>query len=166
MTTTRQSALLNPLGLDFDRFLYAQVGDDQRGGLLSVISALARTGVDPWEEAASLARLPGDRAVKALCVLLAKLPAGSGTPVDPIPLATHLASLLPRRPAGPTPKATAAAAINSTASRAESRLTTLLYTGFILLLLGTQLLMQYRHAAANTPAARPAPQVTGAAPPR
>ena len=167
MISSRQSAALHPLGLDFDRFLYAQLGDDQTGGLLSVISALARAGVDPWAEAATLARLPADRAVKALCVLLARLPAGSGTPADPIPLATHLVSLLPRRPDRSTPPAaaaSAAAAPTHAGSRAELRRTALFYAAFIVLILGAQLLIQHRIAAENARAALPAPQATGTAP--
>jgi hypothetical protein len=92
----RSAAPLQPLGADYDRFLYAQVGTDRHGGYLSVISALARAGVDPWEQAAILARMPVDVAAQALCVLLARLPARPGAPEDPVPLATHLVSLLPR----------------------------------------------------------------------
>ncbi len=89
---------LQPLGSHFDRFLYAHVGADRHGGLLSVISALARLGVDPWEQAATLARLSVDSAVRELSALLAKLPAIPGESLDPIPLARHLVSLLPHDP--------------------------------------------------------------------
>jgi hypothetical protein len=44
---------------------------------LSVLSALARAGVDPWEEAAHLARLPGETATQRLASLIAALPNGS-----------------------------------------------------------------------------------------
>jgi hypothetical protein len=89
---------LLPLGSQFDRFLYAHVGADRHGGLLSVISALARLDVDPWEQAGTLARLPADRAVLALAALLGKLPAGPGEPLDAVTLSRHLVSLLPRDP--------------------------------------------------------------------
>ena len=46
------SAVTTPrLGCEFDRFLYASVGDDNNGMPLTVLSALARMDVDPWEEA-------------------------------------------------------------------------------------------------------------------
>jgi hypothetical protein len=94
-TMTRIRRPLNPLGSTFDRFLYAHVGDDRHGGLLSVISALARAGVDPWEQAAILARLPVDSAARTLSGLLARLPAGPGKPMDPVVLAARLVALLP-----------------------------------------------------------------------
>jgi hypothetical protein len=89
---------LRPLGSHFDPFLYAHVGADRHGGLLSVISALARLGVDPWEQAATLARLSVDGAVRELSALLARLPAIPGESLDPIILAKRLVSLLPRDP--------------------------------------------------------------------
>ncbi len=95
MQLPRPSAL-RPLGADFDRFLYAHVGADGDGGVLTVISALARLGFDPWEQAAILARLPLDKAARALSALLAKLLAASGEPPDLMPLANQLVSLLPR----------------------------------------------------------------------
>ena len=96
MRPPRHSTILNPLGSDFDRFLYAEVGDDQRGGQLSVVSALARSGVDPWDEAARLAAMLTEAAARTLADLLARLPAGSGQPLDPLSVATRLVALLPR----------------------------------------------------------------------
>lgn len=139
MISRRQSAALNPLGLDFDPFLYAPVGDDQQGGLLSVISALARVGVDPWEQAAVLARLPLDAAVRALSALLEKLPAGSGKPVDPTHVATRLVALLPNgSPLAATP--TAATGLRTRTATTPNRLLTAVLYGIVILLLGAQLL--------------------------
>jgi hypothetical protein len=45
-------ARTSPLGSEFDGFLYARIGEDSNGMLLSVLAALARLDVDPWEEAA------------------------------------------------------------------------------------------------------------------
>jgi hypothetical protein len=39
---------------DLNDFLFAPVGEEQNGVTLSVVSALTRLGVDPWEEAARL----------------------------------------------------------------------------------------------------------------
>ena len=51
-------AALTPLiGPEFDEFLWASVGEDRNGTGLSVLSALARLDVDPWQEANSLARM-------------------------------------------------------------------------------------------------------------
>ncbi len=44
-----------PLGSEFDNFLFAPIGVDKNGMVLSVVSALARLDVDPWEEAEELA---------------------------------------------------------------------------------------------------------------
>jgi hypothetical protein len=42
-------------------FLFADIGIERSGMPLSVISALARQGFDPWQEAGRLARLPRQR---------------------------------------------------------------------------------------------------------
>jgi len=72
------------LGREFDRFLYASVGDDQNGMPLTVLSALARMDVDPWEEASKLTQLPPESAVTQLASLLGALQntsvAGQGRP--------------------------------------------------------------------------------------
>jgi hypothetical protein len=39
------------LGSEFDDFLFAPIGEDRNGMLLSVLSALARLDIDPWQEA-------------------------------------------------------------------------------------------------------------------
>jgi hypothetical protein len=86
-----------PLGSEFDDFLLAPIGDDNNGMLLSVLSALARLDVDPWEEAAALARLPGDAATRKLTSLLAALPAGPSARPDSATIAARLIPLLPHR---------------------------------------------------------------------
>ncbi len=47
------------LGLDpkFDQFLQTPVGDDQKGTSVTVLSMLARLGLDPWREASDLSAL-------------------------------------------------------------------------------------------------------------
>src|SRR5271165_3171433 len=55
--------MLSPLiGPEFDEFLGAPIGEDRNGTGLSVLSALARLDVDPWQEATSLARMPREAA--------------------------------------------------------------------------------------------------------
>lgn len=142
MISRRQSAALYPLGLNFDAFLYAEVGDDQQGGLLSVLSALARVGVDPWDQAALLARSPLDVGVRALSALLARLPDGSGRPADPVGVATRLISLLPHGSPALAPPTSAITQPSTGTGR--SRLFKALFYLF-LLLLGSQLLMLTQH---------------------
>lgn len=141
--SSRSSAVLHPLGLRFDSFLYAEVGDDQRGGPLSVISALARVGVDPWDEAARLARLPLDAATRALSALLARLPAGSGQPTDPVHVATRLVRLLPHTPTDLTPPVRAGVARSNAALVSRHWRKALLYVVMLALLIGSLLLGRY-----------------------
>jgi hypothetical protein len=46
------------LDSEFNDFLFAPIGEEGNEMLLSVLSALARLGVDPWQEAARLSQLP------------------------------------------------------------------------------------------------------------
>lgn len=80
----------------FDAFLYASVGTEENGMELSVVSALARFGVDPWQEAARLATLPQELAADGLRLLLDRLPEGRWRPSDTPAIAAHLVTLLPR----------------------------------------------------------------------
>ena len=80
----------------FDAFLYASVGVEDNGMELSVVSALARFGVDPWQEAARLATLPQELAANGLRLLLDRLPEGSWRPSDTAAIAGRLVQLLPR----------------------------------------------------------------------
>jgi hypothetical protein len=93
------SALISLLGPEFDGFLYAPVGEDRKGMLLSVVSALARLDLDPWQEAAKLAMLPRAMATKRLASLIAALPDRPSAHLDPTIIAARLVALLPR-PAG------------------------------------------------------------------
>jgi hypothetical protein len=91
------SASLSNFGLEFDAFLFAPVGDYKNGMLLSVLSALARLDVDPWQEAADLARLPGSTAIERLTSLIAALPGRPVSPPDSERIAARLIALLPGR---------------------------------------------------------------------
>lgn len=85
------------MGAQFDRFLHEPIGEDSNGLALTVLSALARLNVDPWEEAAALSQLPGAAATRKLALLLATLPGRSGAGADSGSLAPRLISLLPGR---------------------------------------------------------------------
>jgi hypothetical protein len=42
--------VLNPHPPEFERFLYASVGEDRNGYVVTVLSTLARLGLDPWKK--------------------------------------------------------------------------------------------------------------------
>jgi hypothetical protein len=83
------------IGPEFDEFLCAPIGADRNGTGLSVLSALARLNVDPWQEATSLARMPREAAVVRLTALIDALP-NEGTIGIPTTIAADLVALLPR----------------------------------------------------------------------
>ncbi|MGB6451304.1 MAG: hypothetical protein WBE92_11175 [Steroidobacteraceae bacterium] len=97
MTEMTNSAVTSLTRSNFDAFLLASIGDDSsdNGMPLSVLSALARQNVDPWEEAASLACLPSQTAIQKLTSLIARLPEGRSTRPDPGANAARLIALLP-----------------------------------------------------------------------
>ena len=64
--------------------------------LLSVLSALARLGLDPWREAAELARMPNQAAEQRLTSLIEALPEAPSTRPEPQAISTRLIALLPR----------------------------------------------------------------------
>lgn len=82
--------------------------------LVSVLSGLARSDVDPWLEAAKLAQMPGDTATKELAALIGALPDRAVSFPDPRTIAARLIALLPGAP-GPqqVPLHSAWAAVNS-----------------------------------------------------
>lgn len=63
-------AAVSSLGAEFNQFLYAPIGAERNGNRLSVLSALGRCDVDPWEMAAALACMPRDAAIGKLVALL------------------------------------------------------------------------------------------------
>ena len=91
------SARFSLLHSDLNDFLFASVGDEQNGMPLSVISALTRLGLDPWEEAARLAALPKVLAAEALAPMIARLSLTWGQRSDNLAIAQRLVGLLPMR---------------------------------------------------------------------
>jgi hypothetical protein len=88
-------ALALLIGPEFDEFLRAPICADRDGTGLSVLSALARLNVDPWQEATSLARMPREAAVVRLTALIDAPPNG-GTIGIPTTIAADLVAPLPR----------------------------------------------------------------------
>lgn len=91
----------------YDDFLFAWVWDEPRGMRLSVVSALARMNLDPWDEAARLAALPAPEAERALVSTLDLLPGHPQTSPETGILAARLVSLLPKAGAAATAKVAA-----------------------------------------------------------
>jgi hypothetical protein len=84
---------------EFNEFLYAPIGEDKNGLLITVLSAFARKNLDPWQEAADLDRLPADTAAQKLTSIIASLPSQQPMLDDPAPIAIRLITLLPGRAA-------------------------------------------------------------------
>ena len=70
---------------------------------LSVVSALARRGIDPWQEAARLSDLPRHLAAEAMERLIGQLPGGRWNRSDSVRIAARLVELLPRHSPSPRP---------------------------------------------------------------
>jgi len=79
----------------FDDFLYAAVGEQANGMPMSVISALAWLGIDPWVEAARLAGMPRSSAAAALAPMIGRLPGRQRSRADAQTIADRLVKLLP-----------------------------------------------------------------------
>ncbi len=79
-----------PLGQEFEPFLYSVLGEESNGMPLTMISALARSGADPWKEAARIARLPKSAAMELLARMI---PDRSGA--EAATIAKSLVLLLP-----------------------------------------------------------------------
>ena len=74
--------VLHPLESELDPFLYAFVGEDRYGSAVTVVSALARLGLDPWNEAAELASLGRELARARLVSELARQAISKGPPIS------------------------------------------------------------------------------------
>lgn len=104
------------LGSEFDGFLFASIGEDRTGMRLSVLSALARLDLDPWQEAAELDDMPGKTATERLAARIAALPDALSAHRDSGTIAARLIALLPRlahprMPSRKTPSESAAGAV-------------------------------------------------------
>lgn len=79
------------------QFLSASLWDDQNGTPLSVMSAFARLGLEPWVEAVRLAGMSRRTAVTALVANLSQLPLSGADSPDYAAIASRLVKLLPER---------------------------------------------------------------------
>jgi hypothetical protein len=76
-----------------ERLVYADVVNEPNGMSLSVLSALARRALDPWQEAKRLAELPAPAAVDRLSQTLVGLPVMRSSLDDAIAIARWLVPL-------------------------------------------------------------------------
>ena len=93
MSLPQSFALLDS---EFGAFLYAPIGEEQNGMPLSVVSALTRLDIDPWQEAIRLAGLRREEAVSALALTIDRLPELKRELWDARGIAARLVALLPR----------------------------------------------------------------------
>jgi len=98
-----------PVLPEMDSFLFASVGEEVDGIPLSVLSALARLGLDPRNEAARLSRLTSKVAANQLARMFARLPDRPWTSPEIRRIASRLVELLPAAPKGGSDQITSAA---------------------------------------------------------
>lgn len=79
----------------YNDFLFASICDGANGMRLSVLSALARMDVDPWEQATCLASMPKAAAEKTLISTLDLISGKSWERPEAEAIAARLVRLLP-----------------------------------------------------------------------
>jgi hypothetical protein len=152
----RTASFTNPTP-ELDAFLSALVGEDSSGLPLSVVSALARMDLDPWEEAGKLAELPEDAAVQRLAELFLAVPDASLRNGDRTAIATRLIALLRRGSSGQV-KSRTQSLTDSVRIRTPPRVYALLFALLIFaLLLFHGLSSSDGHPAAETTPSTPLP---------
>jgi hypothetical protein len=127
------SVSVSYLGSELNDFLFASISESRNGMLLSVLSALARLDLDPWQEAAKLARLPEKTATQRLTSLIAKLPDGPSAPSNAGTVAARLVALLPHKA---PPNIPSREILVGVGAMTKSR--TIMYVLFMILALGIQ----------------------------
>jgi hypothetical protein len=124
------SAKFSLLHSELNDFLFAEIGEEESGAPLSVLSALTRLGIDPWEEGARLSGMPRDVAARGLVPVIEMFPREKRGSSDVLALAERLAALLPRR----NPSRAAAVVVSDAGRRVGSRALWFFFVGSILLL--------------------------------
>jgi hypothetical protein len=134
-------------------FLFADVGTEQNGSPLTILSTLARLGKDPWAQAADWAKMPNAAKVDGLTRSIAQMPLCPHDLAEARITAGRLVMLLPGL----------AATTVQTANRAglEFKLPEWLPLALFVVLLGVVAMAPVFVAASNTPApvAVPAPSI-------
>ncbi len=100
MSETRKRPSTMFLGIEYNNFLFASLGIDRVGGQLTVVSALARLDMDPWEEAKKLSKLSDEAAARKLMAFMARFPELATRYDEQSKAAKRLVALLPERSVG------------------------------------------------------------------
>jgi hypothetical protein len=95
VSKTKRPLAIPPLRPEFEEFLYSSIGEFNDETPSSVLSALARQNLDPWEEAAHLAQLPRESAILRLTPMISSVTSGLSAGRAPV-TAARLVDLLPR----------------------------------------------------------------------
>ncbi len=154
-------ARFSTLSARYDDFLFASVCEDANGMRLSVLSALARMNVDPWEEATRLAAMPNAIAEKTLLSILDLVSGRSWKSPEAAAIAARLVRLLPRpgEAGAANTEVGTANAVTGPAAKASA-----LRTNYWWVWLGFWLVMSFMipHHQATTPNAGVATSESGA----
>ena len=142
------AALAPLIGPEFDAFLGAVVGEDKNEKAISVLSALARLNVDPWQEVAKLATMPRAVAIEHLAALIGALPDAPSLNRPVGVIAADLIALLPSLPQAVLAK-TFAKRGQPQAGRDGNNAAALFVAGLIVVFLA---LLAYRGAELAAPA--------------
>lgn len=93
-----QPNFINSHPPEFEQFLFASVGEDRKGQVVTVLSTLARFDLDPWHETAKLIVLGHEAAQTRLGTLLARFYDVPTLVSDHDRVAHNLCQLLPDKP--------------------------------------------------------------------
>jgi hypothetical protein len=91
----QESKIMSQFDSRLENFLFAEIGTGESGVTLTMISAFARCGSDPWVEAARLSALPRAGAAEALNLFLGKMPSAWCNLSDRPATTARLLKLLP-----------------------------------------------------------------------
>lgn len=105
----------------YNDFLFGSLGQDAAGTEITVLSALSRLGIDPWQEAARLAALPRDAAAQALAATIARLPDGTWLDAEAAKIAARLVTSLPEGAVADIPQTEEARVASLTAAKAGKK---------------------------------------------
>jgi hypothetical protein len=95
MTDLAASHLFALENAGVNAFLHASVGTELNGSSLTILSMLARLGLDPWSEAAAWAKLPRAAATARLTQAMARMPMTPESRAGAPAVAARLTQLLP-----------------------------------------------------------------------
>ena len=87
-------------------FLFAEVGNEVNGSPLTILSVLARLGMDPWIEAARLTKMPKAALIDSLANSISQMPLSPQALTDARTTATRLVQLLPSQVLSPLKRET------------------------------------------------------------